>query len=287
MKSVLAALTASKPKGHALVERGDVMIEVADWKYDPAKGYVKILINRADRNASDVAFKHFKTKHIRKGGKTNDEGVDYSAHIIIKPHATEPRALVLMTMGAGVTALMVERMFNVLTRKLKGSAVSPLLFAFPHPSGEQDFKGSPAMYKVRYRFECVAHKGAMLDDALRNGEFLSMELIAHEYSGFDVGGNLQIKRQSLSVGAANPAMVTGAALKNAIRHFFSKKPAHQYDSARVSYKGSAGDTHTATLQTNDLDAAFTRKQVISLPTPVEQQQSGFSPVVIAEMEKLL
>lgn len=284
---MLSGLTSLNPKGHALIERGDVMIEIADWKYQSAKGYLKILINRADRNASDVAFKNFKTKNIRKGGKTVEEGVDYSSHIIIKPQPGQPRALVLMTMGAGVTALMIQKMFNVLSRLLNSAATHPAIFSFPHPSGEMDSKGSPVAYKVRYRYHCVAHQGALLEDALKNGEFVAMELIAHEYRGFDAGGNLQVKRQSISIAAENPAVITAAGLKNAIKHFIRNKPDHQYDSAKVIYKGTAGDTHTATLKTNDLDAAFTRKQVISLPTAVEQQQSTFSSVVISEMEKLL
>jgi len=256
-------------------------VQIADWKHNPAKGYWSILINRADKAESDVAFRDFPTKAVRKGGKTKSEGVEFSAHIIIKPEPGQPKGLVLITMGAGVRADMVDTMMTMLTRLLGLSGRSPSIFKFPHPNGTRQ------TYKVRYQFKCLAHKSALLDEALQKGEFVSLELIAPEVSAFDTGGNLVVQRRAVSVRAVVPKGVTGASIKNGISYFMGQNPSQSFDKARIFYKNDIGKEQHITLATNDLDAAFTKKHTIEFTTEVEQQQVALSSTVITEMEKLL
>jgi hypothetical protein len=287
LRDILIAMSKTNPNAHVILENSKEMIEVADWKYDNAKDYLKILINRADRDESDVAFKKFSTRSVRKGGKTTEEGIDYSAHVIISPIAAEPKGFVLITMGAGITTYAVEKLLNQLMKIVAPIPANAALFNFPHPSGALNEKGKASTYKVRYGFECVSHKSALLDEALKDGSFVGLELVAHQYSQFDAGGNLQVQQQTIAVSAQDPTQVTAATVRNAIKKYMGDKPAYPFDHVRVRFKGGAGEERTTTLPTNDLNAAFTRKETLQLPEPVEQQQSHFSAVVIAEMEKLL
>lgn len=287
LEKILIRLFNAKPIGHAIVKTGSIIVNVTDWTYDPSNGSHKLLLNRADRNVSDITFRDFNSNLTRRAGKTKIEGVESSAHIIIKISPNKRSALVLMTAGAGVTAQVIERLFYQLTTALKKTAGNDDIFTFSHPSGERDKKGNPVTYRVNYRYECVGHKSTVLDDALRNGTFLSMDLIAHEHLQFDNGGNLQIEEQSISVKAASPSLLTAAGLINAVKSFLKNSPLQQYDNARIRYKGDGGDPQTTTLKTNDLDAAFTRKQKIQLPNSVDSQQIKLHPEIIAAMEKLL
>lgn len=114
-----------------------------------------------------------------------------------------------------------------------------------------------------------------------------MELVAHEFSNFDAAGNLTVQEQSISVKATNPKLLTAAGLKNAVKRFLKSEPQYQFDDLRIRYKDAMGKDRATTLKTNDLDAAFTRKETVELSMEVDAQQSKLSSVVVAALEKLL
>ena len=274
------------PKGAGQVLKKTIMIEIADWKHDAKKDHYNILINQADRDASDVAFKDFKKKTLRKGNKTTDEGIDKSAHILIKPSEDKRRALMLITMGAGVTATLLKRVLNMLLRSLKAKERDHEIFNRPDPSGAVDQKGKPLTYKVKYSFSWSAHQGQLLTQALANGAFVGMDLIADGTKTFDAAPNLEIESHSISV---RPKLmsgpVTAASLKNAVGRFVQTR--QEFTTMRLKYKDSSGKQRAASMSVDHLDEAFTRKETVKLSMPVEQQQTNLSPIVVAAMQKLL
>lgn len=286
LADILARFASLRPAGKPLHNGKAVMIELADWRIDPSTGLVLALVNRADRDVSDVTFKDFNTRSSRKGGKTKTEGIENSCHVLIQPNSDGRSALMLMTMGAGVSFQYVSRMLNEFARQLSKAGHDDL-FEFPLPSGERDSKGKPLTYRVRYAFECVAHKSTVLDDAVKGGRFVSMDLISHGISAFDAGGNLQIEERVLSIKEARPGYVTGAKLKRAVADFLKGKKVAEFDDLRIRYKSATGPTRTATLAVRDLDQAFTRKELITFDVDVEAQQTRLSPTVVAAMKTLL
>jgi hypothetical protein len=287
LRDLLARILQSRPIGHAIASRGTVRVDVADWKFAAGQGTHRVLINRADKTLSDVAFRDFDSRKVRKGGKTKAEGIEASCHVIMRPNKDGRSALVLLTAGAGVTRETVERLIAQRVRQLAKSEANDDLFAFRHPSGEKAANGAPATYRVRYKVECVAHKSKQLDEALKHGGFVSLDLIAPEYDKFDAGGNLRINASSISIKADNPTLVTAAGLVNAVKSYLKKTPKNAYDSARIRYKADGNNTSTVTLNTNDLDSAFSRKERVELSTEAEAQQEKLEPIVIAAMESLL
>lgn len=287
LNDILSRLRKAGPIGYEIAKNQSIVMCVADWSFDTKLQCHKILINRADSTVSDVTFRDFTNNLTRKAGKKKVEGVECSAHIIVQPRDDKRSALVMMTGGAGVTSQTLDRLLSQLTTGLKNDAANISIFEFSHPSGERDAKGNPVTYKVNYKYECVGHKSAVLDDALRNGSFLSMDLIAHEHRAFDAGGNLQIEEQSISITAVNPSNMTGASLIKSVKAFMNNKPPLQYDNVRIRYRGNNGDPQVTTLSTNDLEAAFTRRQKIELANDVEAQQTKLNPDIISAMEKLL
>lgn len=262
---------------------------LADWRYDPASNCYELLISKANAALSDVALRDMGTAKLRKAGKTKLEGIEVSAHVLIRPNADGKRAACLLTMGAGVSAKDIEVLLRLLSRqasKAKDSR-SKALFYFDDPSGAKGPDGMPLQYKVQYGFAAFGHQGQTLATALQTGEFESMELIAHEQEKFDAGGNLEIVERSIGIQAKLPKTVTGASIRNAIRSYQQSPDGALYDKLRLHYKTVAGKRTSAVLEIKNLDAAFTLKEHIEFESDVEAQQEKLSAVILAGMKPLL
>jgi hypothetical protein len=265
----------------------NMSVTLTDWNYDAATKCYEVLINKADANLSDVTLRNLSTKATRKAGKTKIEGIETSSHILIKPQADGKTALVLMTMGAGVSIDTVVRLLRKLERLTKKNSTHAGLFNFPHPSGAKNAKKEPVTYKVQYQFVGVAYRGRTLTEALKTGHFEAMDLITHVQTGFDDGGNLQIQEKSITVTAQIPEAVKGSTIINAIKKFPGMSKGETFDRARIRYKSAAGKSITTTLNVNELDAAFTHSELIEFTTDVDAQQVKLSSTILQEMKLLL
>ena len=280
-------LSRIKPKGRETLVSKHVSLEISDWQYDSKNNQYYALLNRADSSVSDVSFKDFATKQRRAGGKRKTEGIEYSCHVIIKPSADRRKALMLMTMGSGVTYQAIEKLLRELTLELRSSKANTDIFHFPHPSGVVDKNGNQETYAVNYKFDAHGHMGSLLDDVLRLGTFQDMELVADKQTDFDSNGNLHINAQSIHVVASDARTITGAFLKNSVSKFKKSKDGSDYKLARISYKATDGATKTNTFDINNLDAAFTRKENVDLAIEVEGQQTSLNDTILSAMRKLL
>lgn len=284
---LLSRVSKNISKHKNLVNKGTEIVEICDWRHDSINNRFEILINRADRNVSDITFKHFETRTARKAGKKDIEGIECSSHVVIAPSKNLLIATLLLTVGSGVTISRIETMLNVLVRELRTSGKHKDIFTFAHPSGEKDEKNKAKKYSVRYRFNCVAQQSILLTEALKNGHFVSMDLISHNYENFDSGGNLQIQEQILNIKPTIKNKVTANSIMNAVRSFVRLPQGKAYNELRVRYTNSAGRQQSAALQVNNLDAAFTRREVIELDQDVQEQQTVIDKTIIDAMIKLL
>lgn len=260
---------------------------LADWNYDATNGCYELLVSKANAALSDVALRDLGTTKVRKAGKTKAEGIEVSAHILIRPNKDAKKAAVLLTMGAGVSAKDIEILLRMLSRLAAKDPRSKKLFYFDDPSGAKSPDGMPIQYKVQYGFAAFAHQGQTLATALKDGEFEGMDLIAHDQEKFDVGGNLEIVERSIGIKAKLPQAVTAATLRNALGLHSNKVGGVTYDKLRLRYKTVAGKSTSATLDLNDLDAAFTLKEHIEFDSDVEAQQDKLDSVILKGMKPLL
>lgn len=282
-----AGLASRSKLPQTIRKSSQVHTVLADWGYDKANNCYELLISKANAALSDVALRDLSTTKLRKAGKTKIEGIEVSAHVLLRPNADGRTAAVLMTMQAGVAAKDIEILLRSLSREAAKQRRNRALFHFDDPSGAKDANGNPAQYKVSYRFAAAAHLGQTLKNALHSGEFQEMELIAHERSQFDSGGNLDIIERSLSVQAKVPKAVTGATILNAVRLFKKRPDGADFDKLRIHYKTVSGKKTSATLDIDKLDSAFTLRDHIEFDTDVEAQQETLSPVVLKSMKPLL
>lgn len=260
---------------------------LSDWSYNQQHNCYELLLSKANAALSDVALRDMNTLSLRKAGKTKSDGIEVSAHVLVRPNPDERTAAVLFTIGAGISIGDVEALFRLMAKAASKHSSHRALFYFDDPSGARGPDGLPLQYKVRYRFAGYGHKGQNLDQALRTGEFEGMELIAPEQTQFDQGGNFQIVERVLKVKAAIPETVTGAGLKNVVRFFRQNPDGDIYDKMRVHYKTEAGTSTSAVLQINDLDAAFTLKDHVEFDVDVDAQDTSLNQTIISGMLPLL
>lgn len=260
---------------------------LADWNYDATNNCYELLMSKANAALSDVALRDLGTAKLRKAGKTKVEGIEVSAHVLIRPNKDGKKAALLLTMGAGVAAQDVELLLRGLSRLAAKDSRSKHLFYFDDPSGATAPDGTRLQYKVQYGFAAYGHQGQTLTAALQSGQFESMELIAHDKEKFDAGGNLQIVERSIAVQAEIPKTVTGATVRNAVRAFKQSPDGALYDRLRLHYKTVAGKSTSAILDIKNLDAAFTLKEHIEFDSDVESQQESLDSVILKGMTPLL
>lgn len=282
------ARMATQGKLPQTIRRGtDLHTVLADWHFDEANGCYALLISRANAALSDVALRDLGTTKVRKAGKTKAEGIEVSAHVLLRPNRDGKTAAALLTMGASVAATDVEKLLRLLARQAAKDLNNRALFYFDDPSGAKGPDDKALQYKVQYGFAAFAHKGQTLDQALQTGEFEGFDLVAHEHGKFDTGGNLQIAERSIKILAEIPKTVTAASILNAVRYFQTTPDGEKYDKLRIRYKTSNGKSTSAVLRINALDAAFTLKEHIEFDSDVEAQQDKLSPVILAKMVPLL
>lgn len=258
-----------------------------DWQHNPSNNSYELLINKANAKLADIALRDLQTTILRRAGKRKTDGIEQSAHLVVRPNANDQSALVLLTMNCGVSMLDVERVFRLLTKAASKMAANRDLFYFDDPAGSIGPDGKRNKYKVGYRYAVDGYMGQTMDDALRTGEFTSMELIAMDKQAFDSGGNLQIEERSLKIEASMPSTVTGASIKNGIRFFQNQPDAHLYDKLRLNFKSASGRPATTILGLNDLDAAFTRREIIEFDSDVDSHDLLLSPTIMGKMRSLI
>lgn len=283
----LASVVVKNKLPMAIKESSQQRTVLVDWAYDTRHGCYELLLSRANAALSDVALRNMQTLALRKAGKTKLDGIEVSAHVLLRPNADERSALVLLTVGSGISIGDVETLMRQLARTASKIKDHRQLFYFDDPSSAKGPDGMPLQYKVGYRFAGYGHKGQTLDQALETGEFESMELIAPEHGKFDAGGNLQMTERVLKVKSALPKTVTGAGVRNAVRGFRKEPDGAMYDKLRIHYKTPAGASTSAVLAVNDLDSAFTLKEHIEFATDVDAQDANLNPTILAGMRPLL
>lgn len=281
------ARAKGNPRPVTLKRTEEINTVLADWRFEPADNCYALLLNKANAALSDVALRDLKTTRLRMAGKTRVEGIEVSAHALLRPNADGHTAALLLTMGAGVSAGDVASMLRLLARLAAALPAARQLFYFDEPSGAKGANGHALQYKVRYGFETVGLMGQTLEEALRTGEFEGVDLIADEQQRFDEGGNLKVTARSLAVKATIPKAVTGPSLSNAVRAFRQTADGAMYNRMRLRYITKSGQNTSATLALNDLDAAFTRREQVQFASDVQAQQAALDPVILAGMKPLL
>lgn len=259
---------------------GKVHITLEDWDYHPRRGEYYVLFNRADPTGSDVPFKNLKTGRARMAGKTDDDGIDLSSHVIVRlPRSGVGPALLLMSGGSGLSA---AKLATALTRLLRAGAKDPTFkahFTRENPSGAAGEK-----IPVNNSLELVGHQSKYLQHILRTGRLEGMELISDVAQKLDSDGSFMITSKVLKV----EAVQTGAKMSMSKLLAAIKGAPDDIDRARIKFF-EAGETtpQTHTFMLSDIEAAFVMKERIQFETDISPRYETVSLTVIDKMRELL
>ncbi len=268
-------------KDGAFKKGANELFQIQDHKFNRSVGDLELLINHADKSLADPVFKDFVSRHTRKAGKKPLEGIDISTHVLLIPSRTNPySALLLITFGSGVTANFVEKMLEKLMALASGRPENKKFFEFRDPSGEAD-----ATYAVKYKFSCVGHKSQHLSDALSKGTLQGVELIAHQTGGIDAGNSFVSVAQTLTIKPLSTVKPSLTMMVSAIKSVTSST-GKNFDSVRVRFKDASETTREELFATNDLEAAFVKKERLKFNTDIPSQHTAINRGIMDAMRAL-
>lgn len=280
MATLLATLYDAFSKKQVLkleVNRGTSILEMADIKYDKANKEYQVLLNFCDSDLADYRLKSVKTRKSKGSGKTDDEGIDKSTHILIKVTSTN-QAAVIATQDAGISMTKLEKFFGIALRTLSKDPAYAAVFQQPHPNGV-----AGETYNVRYVFECKGQLDTTLQDALNGGSLNLVQLVKHEGGQqFDAQGKLKKKATVLQLQPEIRKGFSVAGLEIALRE---RPPG--YDTVVVDFTDDEGNPGRTTLQVGAMEQAFTRRERIKFDTDLVQSYTSISPTIIARMREHL
>jgi hypothetical protein len=249
-----------------------IQITLDDWVYLPRAGEHHLIINRADASMLDIPLKDTKTRKRRMAGKTPDEGIDLSAHLLIKLSAKPDHpASLLVTGGSSLQSADVGRYLGRLFRQAKAMGKYEKLFRREHPSGEHG-----KTINMTSHFALEAHPSANIKDILRKGQLEGLELIALSDSKFDAEKTFSIAHKALKLELVEPG-----------KPMLLKTFTDAIKSAAQSLGGDEPDLARLTYRPDGEKQIFVKKERIKFSSPILPMYEKIQPVVVDKLRQLL
>lgn len=258
------------------LQGGTVRRVIEDWKVQ--RGQNTLLVNRADRDRTDIAMVNFNNGRRRTAGKQIDDGIEYSCHILIdppKPGRALP--LVLATGGAGMSRDQIEGLLNAMVRRAAHEPRNAIFFERPHPN-----EAAGSKLKMQCTFQLLPYQSLLLRDVLARGLLQEVQLISHEYLNLDQ--NFVQKAHSVTIGIAQEGKpLSLAALRNAFA-------ATRIDADKLLLKFNDPDSGKSTSKTmafNELEQAMTKRDILKFDEDLQPCYAKVSNEIVEKMREHL
>ena len=259
---------------------------IADWD-DSQPGYLSLLINKSDQEISDPVFSVPAKKARRIVEKEDDEGQDFSVHVLIKlpEDATQPAlALVEACNGMGITLL--QRFMSKLIDNAK--PLTAEAFVQNHPDGSIDDNGQPKKCNVKFYFRFDGHISDELLDDLNAGKIQSIELITdkEKETPFDEEGYIVEKTKSVMLQTLDEKHKIANKGKKIFDLIAKRKT--DYSKARIKFV-----TNTGVPRTVDVDAEneannkyIKRERLVDFEADLKGSYDKLHGELVSQMMKL-
>ncbi|EAA1522482.1 hypothetical protein ACK86U_003163 [Salmonella enterica] len=185
--------------------------------------YLKLLFQYINKDASDPAFSNIKTGATRIEKKQNDEGMGYSAHLLIKKTPSDPH------FPDSYEAVLEE--VPGITRALLAQALTAFLrennFSFIRKDGKKELKCRPI-------FEIDFLAATTLEQSLSTG-YLCGLIATRRFkdSSLDDDGTVMIEEETLKLATK---IRRGEGAIRAIKAAYDKLRGRKFTTLRISYK---------------------------------------------------
>ncbi|SOZ97448.1 conserved hypothetical protein [Cupriavidus taiwanensis] len=281
-------------KGNLLARESRSRAELcylADIRVNKAPGYAELLINRSDKNAPDLVLSEPKLKSRRLINKVNEEGSDFSAHIVFKLAEVAPNTYrVGLEQSPGLPSSKVERFLNLLLRVCSREYRSEMLR--PHPTQPFDKDGKPRVVGLKHKFIFKGHPSKYLLSDLESGTLDSLELIDQKQKARHWDSNGYIVEESRIIRLKQaPKGIKGKVI-DAIEAVCAQGKRSKLELLRVRFTSSDGLPRKLEFDTYDAevvnDEQYIQKEIISnFPNPLPSSFATLEPEVMKRMRSLV
>lgn len=262
---------------------GDETLYIADWSQ--TADTICLLVNKSDKAIADPVFTIPKRNMRRTANKSNDEGQDFSAHLVIKlqKNPSAP-ALAILEYCSGLGPFVVEKLLNRLLREAEN--LSPSDFSHPHPDGSVDRNGKPKTYNCRYKFEFEGHISDDLKNDLNLGKIQSIELIEEKQKSkdFDDEGNFQERSRSVAITLKDEKST------NKFHRITKMLKSQQdnYEQARIKFKTKEGIDRSVNMTLDGIAEGYVKRgKLEGFGHELEGSYDKFCQPILSKMKELL
>jgi hypothetical protein len=229
-----------------------------------------------------------KEKKRRTAEKQEEEGQDFSVHLVIQlPKNDLEPTLVLIEYCTGLGVFTVQKLLNQLLNDAK--KLSPNDFEQLHPDGALDNNGKPKKYNVVFRCELDGHISNDLKYDLDHGKVQSIELITdkEQFTQFDEDGYIKEKCKTLVLtlkDEEHPVQDKFNRIVNVI-----KKQKEDYSRAKIKFKTPTGVDRTVEMNTAEgLAQSYVKKEKLDgFELDLKSSYDKFSDPILGKMKDLL
>lgn len=276
------------PKGQRIknISKGREALYISDWSHEDS--IICILVNKSDKTLSDPVFTNPTKSKRRTAEKQEDEGQDFSSHIVVKlPSDDLLPATVLIEHCPGLGIHVVERLFNQLLHDAK--TYSPSDFKQNHPDGALGDDGKQKQYNVAFKCDFAGHISDELKHDLNNGKIHSVELITEKerHSNLDEHGYLVEKCKTLELTVVDENR-TLKDIYTYLKSYFATRKA-DYSRARIRFKSSSGIERTIEMETSDASAlGYVKRDILNgFEFELKSSYEAFHDPILERMKGLL
>lgn len=268
------------------LSKGRELLYVSDW--DWTDDVISVLVNKSDKGMSDPVFTVPKEKKRRTAEKHEEEGQDFSVHLVIRlPDNDLDPALVIIEYCAGLSAFTVQKLLNQIL--IDAKKLVPDEFEQLHPDGAVDNNGKPKKYNVTFKCELNGHISDDLQYDLDHGKVQSIELITEkeQYTHFDEDGYIKEKCKTLVLTLKDEENPVKDKFNRIVKVFKNKKD--EYSRAKVKFKTPTGVDRTVEMDTTDgLAQAYVKKEKLDgFLFDLKSSYENFSEPILSKMKELL
>lgn len=266
--------------------KGRELLYVSDW--DWTGNLISILVNKSDKGMSDPVFTIPQARQRRTAAKQEDEGQDFSVHILIQlPDDELESALVIVEYCSGLGVFVVQKLLNQILDDAK--KVSPANFVQLHLDGSIDNNGNPKKCNVVFKCDFNGHVSDDLKYDLDNGKIQSIELITEKEKSqnFDEDGYIVEKCKTLVLTLKDEENPLKDKYDRIVNVF--KKQKDDYSKARVKFKSPTGIDRTVEMDTAQglVEAYVKRDKLDGFEFDLLSSYETFDEKILEKMKHLL
>ena len=221
------------------------------------------LLNKSDRDISTPIFSDPLQQQRREVKKFENEGQDFSSHIMIKLSTKETNpALMLVEYCHGFGGItMIKKLLNHLLSQTKEENKN--IFTQNHPDGSLNDDGTQKKREVSFSFDIIGHISDQLKADLEKGELKNIELITEQNLKEDFDEEERFEEQKTTVTIRPKKGSLGGGVCDKIMRMISNKKS-KYERAKIRFNSPEGKEHVVDVMTADTSTTlYVKKNKIS------------------------